>query len=72
MEKRFVQEQKGLTDSVSFYRLELFRAFCRFLQGDTRDAMRTNDRVLAYARSHDDTDALEAVCWNHRYAMLQE
>ena len=71
MEKRFVQEQKGLTDSVSFYRLELFRAFCRFLQGDTRDAMRTNDRVLAYARSHDDTDALEAVCWNHRYAMLQ-
>ncbi len=71
MEKRFRQEQVGLTDSVSFYRLELFVAFCRFLQGNTDEALRMNERVLAYARSHEDTDALEAICWNHRYAMLQ-
>lgn len=71
MEKRFSQVQKGLTDSMAFYRLELFEAYCRFLQGNTDDAMRTNERVLAYARAHEDAEALEAVCWNHRYAMLQ-
>lgn len=70
MEKRFREAQKGLTDSMSYYRLELFAGYCRHLMGNTPDAVGINRKVMAYARSHEGCEALEAMCWNHRRALL--
>lgn len=71
MEKRFRVAQQGLTDSIAYYKLELFVGYCSYLQGNTGYNLRINDKVLAYCRSHSGTGALEADCWNHRFAMLQ-
>lgn len=70
MEKRFREAQKRLTDSMSYYRLELFAGYCRHLMGNTPDAVSINRKVMAYARSHEGCEALEAMCWNHRRALL--
>lgn len=71
MEKRFRDAQQDLTDSTAYYRLELFAGYCLYLQGYTDKNLQINDRVLDYCRRHEGTDALEADCWNHRFAMLQ-
>lgn len=71
MEQRFRAAQKGLTDSVAYYKLELFSGYCLFLQGYVDSALRMNTRVESYCRAHVHNKALEAQCWNHRFAMLQ-
>lgn len=71
MEKRFRDAQQGLTDSSSYYRLQLFYGYCRYLQGDAEQAFRINREVMNYATGHAHQAALEAMCWNHRYALLQ-
>lgn len=71
MERRFRMAQDGLTDSVAYYKLELFSGYCLFLQGYADSALHMNSRVEEYCRSHKYNDALEAQCWNHRFAMLQ-
>lgn len=71
MEERFRNAQQGLTDSTAYYKLELFVGYCLYLQGHTEMNLQINDKVLEYCRRHNGTDALEADCWNHRFAMLQ-
>lgn len=71
MEQRFRAAQKGVTDSVAYYKLELFSGYCLFLQGYVDSALRMNTRVESYCRAHVHSKALEAQCWNHRFAMLQ-
>lgn len=71
MEQRFGHAQQGITDSASYYKLELFRGYCRFLQGDFDSAVQINQRVLDFVLSHEGMAALEAICWNHRFALLQ-
>lgn len=71
MEKCFRSAQQGLTDSIAYYKLELFAGYCIYLQGNTDENLQINDRVLTYCRYHGGTGALEADCWNHRFAMLQ-
>lgn len=72
MEKCFRDAQRGLTDSAAYYKLELFAGYCLFLQGDFDRAMQTNRTVMDYCNRHPGTDALEAVCWNHRFALLHD
>ena len=71
MEQRFHRAQGSMSDSGAICKLELFAAYCAYLQGRADEAEAVNDRVLDYCRRHAGEDALEAVCWNHRYAMLQ-
>lgn len=71
MEQCFSIAQQGITDSAAYYKLELFKGFCRFLQGDFEQAVQTNQHVLAFAVGHQDMAALEATCWNHRFLLLQ-
>lgn len=71
MQKCFQAAQQGLTDSTAYYKLELFVGYCLYLQGYTDKNLQINDRVLDYCHHHSGTDALEADCWNHRFAMLQ-
>lgn len=71
MGKYFRDAQRRLTDSIAYYKLELFVGYCLHLQGRTTDNLQINDKILAYCRYHDGTAALEADCWNHRFAMLQ-
>lgn len=71
METAFRQAQKGLTDSIGYYKLELFTGYCLYLQGYQDSAVYLNQKVLDFCRQHSGTDALEAIGWNHRYALLQ-
>lgn len=71
MEQCFSIVQRGVTDSAAYYKLELFKGFCRFLQGDFDDAIQTNQRVLDFATGRSEMAALEAICWNHRFILLQ-
>lgn len=72
MEQCFSTAQRGITDSAAYYKLELFKGFCRFLQGDFNHAVQTNQRVLEFAVAHQGMAALEAICWNHRFILLQD
>ncbi len=71
MEKRFCQIQQTLTDSISFYKLESSKGYCQLLQGELDKAIKTNNRALQFALQHEQTAALEAICWKHRCAMMQ-
>lgn len=42
MELRFNKAQEKLSDSTAFYKLELFKGYCRYLQGDFDSAIITN------------------------------
>lgn len=71
MEQRFRTAQTGLTDSSAYYKLELFSSYCLFLQGYADSALWINRRIEDYCHTHTHSDALEAQCWNHRFAILQ-
>ena len=71
MELRFNKAQEKLSDSTAFYKLELFKGYCRYLQGDFDSAIITNQKVLNFALQHPDRATLEAICWNHRSLLLQ-
>ncbi len=71
MEQRFRTAQTGLTDSTSYYKLELFSSYCLFLQGYADSALWMNRRVENYCLTHPHSNALAAQCWNHRFAILQ-
>lgn len=71
MEQLFSQAQQGLNDSAAFYKLELFKGYCRLLQGDSDTAIQINRKVLDFTTRHEGLAALEAICWNHRSALLQ-
>lgn len=69
-EQTFRNAQKGISDSISYYKLELFAAFSGGLQGRIDEAMDVNDKVLAFCHAHAGSEALEAMCWNHRNALF--
>lgn len=68
-EQVFRHAEKGLSDSTSYYKLELFAAFSGGLQGRIDEAFDVNDKVLSFCRRNSGNDALEAMCWNHRNAL---
>ncbi len=69
-EQTFRNAQKAISDSISYYKLELFAAFSGGLQGRIDEAMDVNDKVLAFCHAHAGSEALEAMCWNHRNALF--
>lgn len=70
MEQRLDRAQLHISDSAAFYKLQLFKGFCRYLQGDFDTAVKINNLVLDFTQRTQNT-ALEAICWNHRSALLQ-
>lgn len=71
MEKEFRNARQGLSDSAASYKLELFIGYCRYLQGGVEEINDVHKRVLQWCQLHPEAAALEAICWNHRYALLQ-
>lgn len=71
MKSRFREVQKSLRDSGAYYKVELFAGYCQYLQGYVDSALVANQKVYLFCLRRPDMAALEAMCWNHRYAMLQ-
>lgn len=71
MKGKFRKEQKNLTDSFSYYKLELFIGFCQFLEGQQDSTLAIYQKVLDFCKRTPETEALEAICWNHRAMILQ-
>lgn len=67
----FKEAQKGLTDSMAYYKLELFAGYCLYLQGCPDTALHINRNVLEYCNRTPKSAALAATSWNHRAAILQ-
>ncbi len=62
--------QHVVKDSMLYYRTELFAAYCQYLQGEADSALKANQAVLDFCRRHPERAAMEGMCWNHRYVML--
>lgn len=72
MRDAFRKIQRGLTDSASYYKLELFVSYCYYLQGEMDSSLYLNQEVMDFCNRHPENIALEASCWNHRYNSLQD
>lgn len=70
MAERFSQAQQKINDSAAYYRLELYRGYCLYQIGDFDEMTAINNTVLHFTRNHPDHEQLEAVCWNHRSALM--
>lgn len=63
--------QRNLTDSIAYYKLELFVGFCLYYEGKPDSIRPIQQRVLDFCRRNPDSKGLEAVCWNHHAMLLQ-
>lgn len=70
MEKEFHKVRESLSDSMAYHKISLFIGYCRYLQGFVDEAIQANDQALRYSQTYD-LPSLEAMAWNHRYALLQ-
>lgn len=71
MRNLFRETQKQVTDSIGYYRLELFIGFSLFLDGYPDSVPPIHRRVLDFCKKTSGTEALEAMHWNHRAVILQ-
>ncbi len=62
--------QGTVSDSSSYYRLELFRAVVHYQLGDSEAVERSQERVERWCRRHPSEALLEGSMWNHRGVML--
>lgn len=71
MREVFRKTQKQLTDSFSYYKLELFIGFSLYLEGYQDSIWPIHQRVLEFCKRTPDAESLEAIQWNHRAMILQ-
>lgn len=65
-EKVLTQYQRGLTDSMAWYKVEVFRSTACNLAGDTLEANRRYDRVLRWCSHTPGSHIVAGQVWNHR------
>lgn len=65
------QKQAQSEDSNSYYKLELYEAFCLYLENKTDSCQRLQERAITFCNTHADTEDLKALYWKHRGLMLQ-
>lgn len=71
MRETFREAQKHLTDSISYYKLELFIGFSLYIDGHPDSIWAIHQHVLDFCKRTPDAEALEAVHWNHHAMILQ-
>lgn len=71
MRETFREAQKHLTDSISYYKLELFIGFSLYADGHQDSIWPIHQRVLDFCKRTPDAEALEAIQWNHHAMILQ-
>lgn len=65
-ERKLSEYQKTLTDSMAWYRVQLYRGSAYNLSGDTLVGNRLYEEVEAWCRAHEWSKSLEGELWNHR------
>lgn len=65
-ERRLAEFQKTLTDSLVWYRVELYRGSALGRTGDTLASQRIYDAVEAWSIAHEANGHLAGEVWNHR------
>lgn len=71
MRETFREAQKHLTDSISYYKLELFVGFSLYIDNHQDSIWPIHQRVLDFCKRTPDAEALEAIYWNHHAMILQ-
>lgn len=64
--KQLAQYQRGLTDSMAWYKVEVFRSTAINLAGDTLEANRCYERVLRWCSHTPGSHSIAGQVWNHR------
>lgn len=67
----FAHTQQHLTDSIAYYKLELFIGFCLYYEGKPESIRPIQQRVLSFCERTPEAKELEAMCWNHHAMLLQ-
>lgn len=71
MRKLFRDTQKRVTDSIGYYRLELFIGLTLYIEGYQDSIRPIHQRVFDFCRRTPGSAALEGMYWNHHSIILQ-
>lgn len=71
MREVFRKVQKHLTDSIAYYKLELFTGFSFYVDGHQDSTRAIHQKILDFCQRTPGSKALEAAYWNHHATILQ-
>ena len=71
MREVFRKAQKHLTDSIAYYKLELFTGFSFYVDGHQDSTRAIHQKILDFCQRTPGSKALEAAYWNHHATILQ-
>lgn len=64
-EKAFAEVQKEMSDSDSYYKLDLFRGIAGLIAGDKDSYYVSHERAADYCRRNPDAFIVSGIYWNH-------